>query len=82
VALEAVRKHWIENELKAKAPPVQPAGSQQKAQRPNRNTKEVMAGGGMGVKQTGESLRSASTTSTGRADMRAILEEGVQGGHE
>ncbi len=76
-----MRKHWIENELKAKATPGQQGGQPQKPQRPNRGTKEVVAGGA-GTKQGSEPLRSASNHSTGREEMRAILEEGLQDGHD
>ena len=65
-ALEAVRKSWIENELKAKtvgggAPPQRPQRPQQQ-----RGTKDAVASGGgakgdaVTVRQTSDTLRTAS----------------------
>ncbi len=77
-ALEAVRKSWIVNELKAKtgagAPPQRP-------QRPTqqRGTKDAVASGAAAkgdtvtVRQTSDTLRTASGSSS-RAEMPALPE--------
>ena len=78
-ALEAVRKSWIENELKAKTGGGAP---QQRPQRPppqQRSTKDAVAGGGAAkgdtvtVRQTSDTLRTASGSSS-RAELPGLLE--------
>ena len=82
-ALEAVRKSWIENELKAKtggsAPPPQ------RPQRPTqqRGTKDAVAGGAgakadaVTVRQTSDTLRTASASSS-RAELPVLAETSAE----